>query len=168
MPNVGLSGRIYAKTLSVTNESGNLIADFRGGISAEISQEFAEWFGQYQTRQDAVRTKLDFPITISEVSFDPDNLDVIWGATKNASDNLKSVGAEAATSYTFDATTTLPQLEWLVECQIGGKTFQIFCKDALVQGTPINLSNMDYNVHDITLLPIEADTELVKILLENA
>jgi len=167
MPNVGLSGRLYAKASGVTNEVANLVADFRGGISAEISQEFAEWFGQYPTRQDAVRTKLDFPITISEVSFDPDNLSVIYGASKNASDNLKSVGTEAATSYTFDATTTLPQLEWLVECQLGGKTFQIFCKDALVRGASINLSNMDYNVYDVVLMPIEADTELVKFLLEN-
>jgi len=167
MANVGLSGRIYAKATSVTNEAANLVADFRGGISAEISEEFAEWFGQYLTRQAAVLVKFDFPITISEVAFDVDNLNVIWGASKNAADTLKSALAEAATSYTFDATLALPQLEWLVECQQGGKTFQIFCKDALVRGVPLNFTNTDYVVHDVVLLPIEADSELVKLLIEN-
>lgn len=165
--NVGLSGGLYAHASAVTNAAGNEVAEFRGGWTAEIATDTAEWFGQSRVRKDAEVVQTDVILTISEVAFKPGTLETIHGATKNASDNLKSVGAEAATSYTFDEDTVPPEMQWLVECKLDGKTFQAFAGDGIALGTPLNFTNRDYVVHDVTLMLYSATGTLVAFLLEN-
>lgn len=164
---VGLSGGLFAKASGVTNEEANRIAKFRGGWTAEIAITPADWFGQNTVRQAATVTRKDVVITIDEVAFLPLSLETLWGLTKNGSDNLKSAGAEAATSYTLKDTTTIPELEYLVECKLGGKTFQAYSPKAIALGTTINFTNEGYVVQNLPLLLIAASGDLVEYIIEN-
>jgi len=165
--NVGLTGGLFADASAVTNEVANEVAEFRGGWTAEIVQDHAEWFGQSIVRKDAELIRLDVILTVSEVAFKAASLAKIYGATTNGSDNLKSAGAEAATSYTFDSTQTATELQWLVECQLDGKTFQAFAGDGIAAGITINFTNQDYVVYDLPITLYSATGSLMKFLIEN-
>lgn len=165
--NVGKAGALFAKASGVTNAAANEVAEFRGGWTAEIIEDTAEWFGQSTVRKSAEMVQLDIKLTIDEVAFKPGTLEKIYGATLNASDNLKSVGAEAASSWTFDDTTVPPELEWLVQCTLGGKTFQAFAEDGIALGTSIAFTKGDVVVHNVELLLYHATGTLCAFLLED-
>lgn len=166
--NVGLAGALYAHIDDVTNEIANQVAEFRGGWTVEIVTTTAEWFGQRRIRKSAEVVRTDVLFNITEVAFKALNLETLHGLTKNESDLiLDGVGATVATSYTLDEDTTPNELQWLVECQMGGKTLQAFAEDAIILGAPINFTNMDVVVTDVNLLLYAPTGTLMKVLLEN-
>jgi len=172
--NVGLAGALYWHATAVTNAVANEVAEFRGGWTAEIIETTAEWFGQSTVRKDAELTQLDIKFAIPEVAFVAKKstaarspLVLLYGASMNESDTLKDVGGTAATSFTFSSSTTPPEGNWLVECQLDGKTFQAFATDAIILGTAINFTNMDYVVHNVEMLLYSATGSLAKFIYEN-
>lgn len=163
----GTTGSLYAKDTSVTNAAANLIAQFRGGWTVTIEQTFAEWYGQLTVRQQAVMTQMDISMSIAEVAFKPDNLDKLWNITKNASDNILSVAAPAATSYTFDYTVKPDDLEYLVECELDSKIFQAHAPNALIMSPTFNFTNADFVVFNLDLILFGATGTLLNLLIEN-
>jgi len=167
MSEVGLAGALYAHATAVTNAAENEVAEFRGGWVAEIATETVEWRGQSRVLKDVEVVKTDIIFTISEVAFKPGLLETLYGATKNGSDALKSVGTEPATSYTFDKDTVPPEMQWLVQCMLGGQIFQAFAGDGIALGVPINFTNIDKIVQDVILKLYSATGSLASFLLEN-
>lgn len=165
--NVGLTGQVFAHASAVTNAAANEIAEFRGGWSAEIAETFAEWFGQSTVRKGATLTQYDIILTVDELAFKPGNLDKLWNITKNGSDNLKSVGAEAATSYTFTSSIAPRALQYLIECQLDGKTYQAYAPTAYINSSTINFTNQDYVVQNCPLLLYGATGTLCEFFIEN-
>lgn len=163
----GQGGGLYAHASAVTNEAANEVAEFRGTWTLELMTETAEWSGQRRVRKSAEVVGTDVRLTVEEVAFKAANLETIYGLTKNASDNLKSAGAEEATSYSLDGDTVPPELQWLVDCKMGAKTFQIFAGDGIAIGVPIVFTNKNIVVHSIELVIYSATGDLVKMLLEN-
>jgi len=158
---------LYAKASAVTNEAANLISEFSGDVTIGFTDEFAEWFGQAITRQGAQQVRMDAPITIAGLAFQPAWLETCWGATLNESDNLKTAAAEAANSYTFKSTTEPVQLEYLISGTLtGGKICQIWVKDGFMRGAPLTIGAREYTVGDVEILPIDVD-QLVVVLVEQ-
>lgn len=167
--NVGLTGALYAHVDTVTNEAANEVAEFKGGWDAVYDPTIADWYGQSRIRKAATLVKLDIRLIIPEVAFKPGSLEKLYGATKDDTDvYLKdAAGTTAATSYTFDSTTVPPELQWLVECQLGGKTFQAFAGDGIALGTTIPFDNENYVAHNLELMLYSATGTLIAFLLEN-
>ena len=168
--NVGLAGGLYAHASAVTNEAANEIAEFRGGWTATIEETVVDWNGQAITRKDAQMTRLDIRLVVAEVAFKAANLETLYGATKDDSAvYLKdAAGTTAATSYTFSSTTTGPaELQYLIECQLDGKTFQAYCADGIALSTTINFTNEDYVVHNVEIMAYGATGSLVAFLIEQ-
>jgi len=73
---VALNGQLYAcgsdETMLASTDFR--IADYRGGWAWAVEQTYAEWFGQFTTRKQAVMTLMDFGVTVSEVAFRTETL----------------------------------------------------------------------------------------------
>ncbi|KKK59584.1 hypothetical protein LCGC14_3032940, partial [marine sediment metagenome] len=132
-----------------------------------MEETFAEWYGQSIVRKQAVLTQMDITISIAEVAFKAGTLDKLWTITPGAIP-IKSVGAEAATSYTFTATAGAPrELQYLVECQLDGKTFQAFAPTAKIMTPTFNFTNQDFVVHNVDLILYGATGTLLSLIYED-
>lgn len=169
--NVGLAtgtfGQLYAKSSGVSAIAADLIAKFRGGWTVTIDQTYAEWYGQSTVREQAIMTRMDISFSIAEVAFKPGNLDKLWNISKNASDVILSAAGPAATSYTFDYTVKPNELEYLIECDLGGKIFQALAPDAKIMSPTFNFTNEDFVVFNLDLIIYGATGTLVNLLIEN-
>jgi len=163
----GTIGQLYAKSSGVTAIAADLIAEFRGGWTLGVEQTFAEWSGQSTVRKQAILTQLGVTLSIGEVAFKPDNLDKLWSITKNAADNILSVAAPAATSYTFDQTITPDAMEFLVECELDGKIFQAHAPSAKIMSPTFNFTNLDFTVFNLDIILYGATGTLINLLIEN-
>jgi len=170
--NVGLTGQLFAHASAVTNAAANEIAEFRAGWTVALEETFAEWYGQSIARKAAILTQLDINISIAEVAFKPNIFDNaqafgIYNITVGATP-IKSVGAEAATSYDFSATAGAPkEMQYLVECQLDGKTFQAFAPTAKIMTPTINFTNQDFVVMNVDLILYGATGSLLTLIHET-
>jgi len=170
--NVGLTGQLFAKASGVTNAAANEIAEFRAGWTVALEETFAEWYGQSIARKQAVLTQLDIAISIPEVAFKPNVYDTaqafgLFDITVGAV-AIKSVGAEAATSYNFTATAGAPkEMEYLVQCILDGKTYQAWAPSAKIMTHTINFTNQDFVVMNIDLILYGATGDLLTLIHET-
>jgi hypothetical protein len=167
MADVGLSGGLYAHATAVTNEVGNLVAEFRNGWSVEIDKTLAQWRGQSRVVKGSTLVGVDMKFIIPEVAFRPKLLETVHGFTENASDNLKASGTPAAHSYTIDEDTVPPEMQWLVDVVMGGKHLQAFAGDGIAMGTTIPFTNEDYVIFNLELLLYSATGSLATFYLED-
>ena len=167
--NVGLPGSlggIFAKASGVTNAAANLIAEFSGGWSVALEEEFAEWYGQSTVRQGATMIKLDVLISIPEVAFKPGTISKLWNITPG-SVAVKSVAAEAATSYTIGSSTLPREMEYLVSIELDGQVYQAFAPSGKIMSSTLNFTNADYGVHNIDLILYGATGDLLTLIDED-
>lgn len=167
--NVGLPGSlggIFAKSSGVTNAPANLIAEFRAGWSIALEETFAEWRGQSTIRQGAVMVALDVVISIPEVAFKPGTISKLWNIS-TGSVAVKSVAAEAATSYTIGSATLPRELEYLVSIEMDGQVYQAWAPTAKIDSTTLNFTNIDYGVHNIDLFLYGATGDLLTLIDED-
>lgn len=171
--NVGLTGALYANSSSVTNAAANEIAEFRSGWTVTLEETFAEWYGQAIARKSAILTQLDISISIPEVAFKPSIYDTaqafgIFDIT-TSSDYLKDAGGTtAATLYAFTSTAGAPkEMEYLVECQLDGKTYQAYAPTAKIMTHSINFTNQDFVVMNIDLILYGATGSLLTLIHED-
>ncbi len=163
----GTFGQLYAKASGVTAIAANLIAEFRNGWTLGVEQTYAEWFGQSTVRKQAILTQLGITLSVAEVAFKPGNLDKLWNISKNASDNILSVAAPAATSYTFDQTIKPNELEYLIECELDGKIFQAHAPTGKIMSPAFAFTNLDFTTFPLDLIIYGATGTLVNLLIEN-
>lgn len=168
MANVGLAGGLYAHASAVTNEAGNLVAEFQEGWTVQIEKSVATYRGQSRVLSAAMVTTYDLQFSIPEVAFRPKLLEDIHGFTENASDTLKAAGTPAAASYELDEDTVPPEMQWLIDVVFGGgKHLQAFAGDGIALGTTIPFTNMDYVAFNVDLLVYSASGSLCKFILED-
>ena len=79
----------------------------------------------------------------------------IYGNAQDAYyDDFAVIKAETS-EYIFDENVEIPTIEWLYQFTgSDGQINQIYYPQAFVQGIPMQFSNKDYSVHDVTLLPV--------------
>lgn len=167
MADVGLAGGLYAHSTAVTNEAGNLVAEFENGFDVVIDKTLAEWRGQSRVVKGATLVGVDMKFIIPEVAFRPKLLETVHGFTENASDNLKAAGTPAAHSYTIDEDTVPPEMQWLLDVVMGGKHLQAFAGDGIAMGTTIPFTNLEYVRFNLELLLYSATGSLAAFYLED-
>ena len=167
MADVGLAGGLYSHASAVTNEVGNLVAEFEGGWDVVIEKNIANWRGQSRVLKDATLVGLDMRFIIPQVAFRPKLLETVHGATENAGDNLKASGTPAAASYTFDEDTVPPEMQWLIDVLMGGKHMQAFAGDGIAMSTTIPFNNTEYVKMPLEILLYSATGSLAAFFLED-
>ena len=167
MADVGLAGGLYSHATAVTNEVGNLVAEFEEGWEVEIAKEHAQYRGQSRVLSAAMVVTYDLQFHIPKVAFRPKLLEEIHGFTENASDTLKAAGTPAAASYELDEDTVPPEMQWLVNVMFGGKNLQAFAGDGIALGTTIPFTNVEYVAFNVDLLIYSASGSLMKFILED-
>lgn len=168
MADVGLSGGLYAHPSAVTNEVGNLVAEFENGWDVVIEKTLATWRGQSRVLKDATLVALDMRFIIPEVAFRPKLLETVHGATENAGDTLKAAGTPAAASYTFDEDSVPPEMQWLIDVLMGGQHFQAFAGDGIAMSTTIPFNNTEYVKMPLEIMLYSATGSLAAFFLEDA
>jgi len=170
--NVGLTGQLFAHASAVTNASANEIGEFRGGWSVTIEETFAEWYGQSIVRKAATLTQMDINISIPEVAFKQTifgnaQLFGLFDITVGAVSTKEAVPA-VATSYEFTATAGAPrEMQYLVECQLDGKTFQAYAPTAKIMTPTFNFTNQDFVVYNVDLILYGATGSLLTLIHET-
>ncbi len=163
----GTFGQLYAKSASVSAIAADLIAKFQGGWTLSIEQTFAELYGQMTVRQQAELTKMDISLSVGEVFFKPGNLDKLWNIVKDPADNILSAAAPEATSYTFDYTVKPEEMEYLIECELDSKIFQVHAPSAKIMSPTFNFSNEAFTVFNLDIILYGASGTLLNLLIEN-
>lgn len=163
------SGAIYAHATAVTAVSGKEIAKFRGMISLDVSFE-----REIQSESERFGKEVFFRagraiITIGQVMFKADSMDLLWDISKNPTDTLAD-GSTAATSYTVNQSTVPSNLQVLFQCvKTGdGNKLEVQANNVVCEQLQIPFSTRDLSIYRCRFLCLgDSDGNVIKVTTEN-
>ncbi len=164
-----VSGTIYADSTDVTADSGKEIAKFRGMVNLDIAFEHESHNASERFAKEVFFNNGTAIITIGEVMFKADSMNLLWDLTKNASDTLAD-DSTAATSYLVTQSTKPTYLQFLFRCLLteDGKALEIEADKAVCEDLQIPFSNKDLSIYRCRWICLgDANSNVVRVSVEN-
>lgn len=165
----GANGAIYADALSVSASPSKEVAKFRGEVSLEVSFE-----SEVRRQQDRFGKAVYYhtgiaKLTIGEVIFKAEVLNLLWSITTNNSGTLND-GSTSAVIYQLSQSSHPLYLQVLFQMikTDDGRKLEIESSKSVCQNLRIPFSKKDFSVFNCEWLLLGDDNDnIVKVAIEN-